>query len=242
MATCGSSEQIIDIIGIPEVVPYLANLLSSPSNEVCEQAIWALGNIAGESVAMRDVILGHGVLQFLLTRMQKVEDNSKLRRDAAWLLAKLVGQTPPPLRDSVAHVLPTVSHLLYSDDSDTIVEAACILSDFTGLSTSTENQPSMAICSHRISEVLEACDCGRLIQLTCNQPAHVVRAVLSAFSHIVTGGNDQHKQIMIDKLALPHLGALLRSDRKAKSILCICPEIKLVLISVCFTDIPRHGL
>ena len=38
-------------------VPIFVSLLSSPSEDVQEQAIWALGNIAGDSPAFRDYVL-----------------------------------------------------------------------------------------------------------------------------------------------------------------------------------------
>ena len=38
----------------------------SPSEDVREQAAWALGNIAGDSVQCRDMVLGLGALPALL--------------------------------------------------------------------------------------------------------------------------------------------------------------------------------
>ena len=39
------------------VVPFLVRLLSSPSQLVREQAVWALGNIAGNGPEERDILL-----------------------------------------------------------------------------------------------------------------------------------------------------------------------------------------
>lgn len=41
-------------------------LLSSPVDDVQEQAVWALGNIAGDSSECRDYVLNSGVMQPLL--------------------------------------------------------------------------------------------------------------------------------------------------------------------------------
>ncbi|KAK7282191.1 hypothetical protein RIF29_10789 [Crotalaria pallida] len=46
------------------VVPIFVKLLASPSDDVREQAVWALGNVDGDgdgdSPRCRDLVLGHG--------------------------------------------------------------------------------------------------------------------------------------------------------------------------------------
>ena len=43
-------------------VPVLIGLLRSPHDEVRDQAVWALGNVAGDSPECRDHLLEQGLL------------------------------------------------------------------------------------------------------------------------------------------------------------------------------------
>ncbi len=47
-----------------------ALLLDSPHPRIVEQAVWALGNIAGDGPAARDLVLSYGVMPRLLKLIQ----------------------------------------------------------------------------------------------------------------------------------------------------------------------------
>lgn len=47
-------------------VPVLIKLLSSPHFKVCEQAVWALGNITGDGSECRDYVIQEGIIPPLL--------------------------------------------------------------------------------------------------------------------------------------------------------------------------------
>jgi importin subunit alpha-6/7 len=57
----GNTEQVATLID-GGVIPLIVRLLKGPSLDVTEQASWALGNIAGDSVEYRNLVLEAGVM------------------------------------------------------------------------------------------------------------------------------------------------------------------------------------
>lgn len=79
-----------------QAVPEFINLLSSPVIDVREQAVWALGNIAGDSPVCRDYVLQLGALRPLLTLLTENHKLSMLR-NATWTLSNFCrGKNPQP--------------------------------------------------------------------------------------------------------------------------------------------------
>ena len=67
------------------------------------QAVWALGNVAGDSPKCRDLVLGHGALMPLLAQLT---DNTKLSmlRNATWTLSNFCRGKPQPPFEQVNFV------------------------------------------------------------------------------------------------------------------------------------------
>ena len=66
------------------------------------QAVWALGNIAGDSPKCRDLVLDAGALMPLL---EQLKDNSKLSmlRNATWTLSNFCRGKPQPNFEQVSN-------------------------------------------------------------------------------------------------------------------------------------------
>ena len=52
-------------------VPMFAKLPGSPSDDVCEQAVWTLRNVASEFPRGHDIIFGHGAQLLLLAQLNE---------------------------------------------------------------------------------------------------------------------------------------------------------------------------
>lgn len=73
----------------------LSRISNLPFKQPSLQAVWALGNVAGDSPKCRDLVLSHGALMPLLAQLT---DNTKLSmlRNATWTLSNFCRGKPQP--------------------------------------------------------------------------------------------------------------------------------------------------
>ena len=53
----GEAAHLLNTVVQHNGIPALVALMGSPELDVCEQAVWAIGNIAGDCPALRDLVL-----------------------------------------------------------------------------------------------------------------------------------------------------------------------------------------
>ncbi|KAL3538295.1 hypothetical protein ACH5RR_001661 [Cinchona calisaya] len=184
-------------------VPKFVQLLHSANDDVREQAVWALGNIAGDSPSCRDLVLGHGALLPLLAQLN---ENSKLSmlRNATWTLSNFCRGKPPTSFEQVKAALPVLRQLIHLNDEEVLTDACWALSYLS-------DGPN-----DKIQAVIDAGVCTRLVELLLHPSPTVLIPALRTIGNIVTG-DDAQTQFVIDNQVLPCLSQLLNPNYK-KSI------------------------
>ncbi|XP_078447696.1 importin subunit alpha-like isoform X1 [Wolffia australiana] len=203
--TSGTSEQTRVTVDDHDAVPNLVQLLSSQNEELREQAVCALGNIAGDSSTCRDIVLANGALIQLISLLNPRSKLSMLRT-ASWALSNFFRGDPVTIDYQIKSALSVLQKLLYSND-DTILENACW--GLAYLFGGTENQ---------LVDIFDGDGViTRLVQLLMH-PSPAVKTVSLKTLANISAGDDSQSQVIVDKGVLSCLLQFLKSHDHNSSI------------------------
>lgn len=174
--------------------------MSSTDSQIREQAVWALGNIAGDSPNCRDYVLQFNIIDQLLL-MTREGARPSLQRNATWTISNLCRGKPAPPFHTVSVCLKDLARLLYSPDEQVIIDACWALSYLSD----GDNV--------RIQAVMEAEVGLRVVELLMHSSPAVQTPALRVVGNIVTG-DDLQTQCIINFQALPRLRTLLLTTQK----------------------------
>jgi importin subunit alpha-6/7 len=90
-----------------------------------EQAIWGLGNIAGDSHKVRDMVINQGAITPISDILDKAPAGTSFVRNASWTLSNLCRGRPGPAFNRVARAVPTLAKILIENDLDDILIDVC---------------------------------------------------------------------------------------------------------------------
>lgn len=196
----GTSEQTKAVVKA-DAVKYFMKLLESPHQNVCEQAVWALGNIIGDGPGLRDFVIQHGVVKPLL---KFVSPNVPITflRNVTWVIVNLCrNKDPAPPMDTIKEVLPALALLIHHQDLNILVDTVWALSYLTDGG------------NHQIQVVIDSGVVPFLVPLLSHAEIKLQTAALRAVGNIVTGTDDQ-TQVVLNNGALSHFPALLNHHKE----------------------------
>lgn len=90
------------------------------------QAVWALGNIAGDSPDFRDLVLKSGGLNPLLHQirlaLQSPTPKVTMLRNATWTLSNCARGKPRASLDQITSAIPIIKELIFSTDVEVTMQ------------------------------------------------------------------------------------------------------------------------
>lgn len=122
----GNSAQTQAVADV-NALPYLLRLLDSPHENVCEQSVWALGNLIGDGPRIRDYAIQAGVIRPLVEFIHK-DVSIVFLRNVTWVIVNLCRHKEPPLAiDAARLILPALKSLILFNDVTILVDCTWAL-------------------------------------------------------------------------------------------------------------------
>uniref|UniRef100_A0AC35TT41 Importin subunit alpha n=1 Tax=Rhabditophanes sp. KR3021 TaxID=114890 RepID=A0AC35TT41_9BILA len=195
----GTSEQTRAVVQAG-AVPRFLDLLVSPHLNVCEQAVWALGNIIGDGPHFRDYCIKLGIIPLLL-KFVDPDISINFLRNVTWVMVNLCrSKDPAPSLNTVTALLPALQVLIHHIDASVLVDTVWALSYLTD----SGNEQIQAVISAQVVP--------KLVDLLGHEDGKVQTAALRAVGNIVTGTDDQTQHV-IDAGALQRMVPLLTHSK-----------------------------
>lgn len=185
------------------VIPIFIRLLRSMDPRLVEQSAWAIGNLAGESPAIRDLCLAGDAVPALAEAMDEFSTNTSLVRNVAWAVSNMCRGTPKPSLDSVNPALPALSRLIANNFDESATADACWAISY--VSDISDNAPAMILATGLGPRLVS--------QLNTSTAPRILLPTVRSIGTIVSGDNSQ-TQCMIDADVIPALGGILSSTNK----------------------------
>jgi hypothetical protein len=220
---CDTTDHTACIVNTPGLISSFVRLLASAEHNVCEQAVWVLGSIAGDRSAHRDLLVDHGVIPQLidiLTGLEAPEIPLTLRRSVMRTISNLFRGKPAPPLNAIASVIPCLAAMIQYPDGEVVANAMWSL---------------WYICDRNNDGILAVLAYGALpaiMHLVSNSAAYsswdLATPTLRCLCNIVSTGGDHYVAVAVQHGAIRALCTALRaqtrclwSDKKEEILLAL---------------------
>jgi importin subunit alpha-1 len=198
----GTTDHTACIVNTPGLISSFVRLLGSSDHNVCEQAVWALGSIAGDTPLHRDLLLERGVLTELTHISGRLGDSGMpmtLRRHMTWAISNICRGEPAPPLSAVASVLPYLAAMIQYPDIEVVIDAMWCLSY---ISDGTRDRIS-AVLSHGALPAI-------IHHLSSGVGKRIEAPALRCLGNIVKG-DDHQTALAVEHGAITVLCGMLRA-------------------------------
>jgi len=172
-------------------------------HELCEQAVWALGNIAGDSAACRDHLLSLDALPALLNLIGTEGTPIGTKRNAVWSVSNLCRGKPIPSYEKVKIAIQPLVYLVENDPDDDVRQ------DSTWALSYLSDGPN-----DRVAAVVDQGVVPILVKMLRHCKSSMQVPALRTLGNIATG-TDQQTQCVLDAGILETMPALLQHSKKS---------------------------
>eukprot|EP01091_Cochliopodium_minus_P018303 TRINITY_DN7384_c0_g1_i1.p1 TRINITY_DN7384_c0_g1~~TRINITY_DN7384_c0_g1_i1.p1 ORF type:complete len:425 (+),score=125.98 TRINITY_DN7384_c0_g1_i1:38-1312(+) len=238
--TSGTQEQTSFVVEKGAVLP-LINLLGSKSDDVAEQAVWALGNLAGDSIILRDTLLNMGIVTKILPLLGRNSNKISILRNASWTVSNLARGKPVPKFHLLAPLLPDLTVLIQHGDDEVVSNILWTLSYMTdgsseqiqavincgivdkamkylGITNSTIATPALRIIGNIVTGddlqtqfVLDLGVVDKIMPIFSSPKTGVLKELCWMLSNI-TAGTHKQIQLLVDHQIFPKVVHLLETS------------------------------
>ncbi len=109
-------------------IPCFVSLLASPHVNVCEQVVWALGNISGDGPELRNRVIECGAVGPMLELLNRTDAGVPFLRNVTWSVSNLCrNKNPDPPKEVIIQCLPVIIRMAQHPDKDIQGESGCQL-------------------------------------------------------------------------------------------------------------------
>jgi hypothetical protein len=188
------------VASAPGAIKGIVSLLGSTGHqEACGHAVRALGNIAGESSAFRDLLLESGVVAAMVNVASRTDIPMSLRCNVAWTISQLLFPKPP-----LATIAAAIPFLIEMSQSSDDALATTGMQPLRSITSGGDCDGISAVIEHGALPVII-----RRLSSANNTVGALDTLAVNCLGNIVEG-NERHTAQAVEHGAIPALCAVWR--------------------------------